>query len=139
MNAERNTSPSAPALSSCPEILFVEDETLLRLWIADELRASGFIVYEAATADEALDVLRSSVPIQVVLTDVRMPGRMDGAALAEWLRRERPELKIIIASAQSNAIRADASVPKPYSPAQIVGTIAKLFDLEGASSAGSST
>jgi two-component system, response regulator PdtaR len=131
MNAERSGPSDAPAPSILPTILVVEDEPLLRLWIADELRESGFTILEAASADEAMDVLGSPVPVQAVLTDVQMPGRMDGAALAEWLRRERPELKIIIASAHPPSIVAHALLAKPYSLAKVVETIEKLFGLDG--------
>lgn len=57
-------------------ILVVDDEILLRLSIADEFRAYGYAVVEAANADEALSILQSGTVIHAVFTDVRMPGSM---------------------------------------------------------------
>jgi len=135
-----NAAPSAtfPSAGADPEVLptiiVVEDEVLLRLWISDELRDGGFTVLEAADADEALQILTSSVPVQVVLTDVRMPGRMDGVALAEWLRRERPDVKVIIASSHVGSSAAHVSITKPYSADQVINIIADLVGLGGTQS-----
>src|SRR5580698_6723942 len=81
-----------------PIILVVEDEVLIRMMLADELRGRGFDVVEAQNADEALTLLQSPVPVGLVLTDVQLPGAMDGIGLARLLRAARPELKVVIAS-----------------------------------------
>ncbi len=80
-------------------ILVVEDEVLIRMMMATELRAAGFAVLEAANADEALKVLRSSEPVDLMVTDIRMPGTMDGIRLAALVRGMWESIKIIIASA----------------------------------------
>jgi DNA-binding NtrC family response regulator len=79
-------------------ILFVEDEVLIRMDMAEFLRQSGYRVSEAANAAEALDALNSKFAVDVVVTDVRMPGEMDGFALARWVRDNRPGVEIIICS-----------------------------------------
>jgi CheY-like chemotaxis protein len=71
-------------------ILVVEDEVLVREWVADEFRALGFHVLEAGDATEALLVLTERRPIDVLLTDIRMPGKMDGVALAKTVHAIRP-------------------------------------------------
>ena len=63
-------------------VLVVEDEVLIRLYLSEEIRAAGFTVIEAASADEAFEVLKSRNDIDLVLTDIRMPGTMDGRQLA---------------------------------------------------------
>jgi CheY-like chemotaxis protein len=102
-------------------ILFVEDELLIRMDMAEFLRQTGYRVSEAANAAEALDALNSKLAIDVVITDVKMPGKMDGFALAEWIRANRPGVEIILASAdESSGQRAMTSpqlgpfLAKPY-------------------------
>jgi CheY-like chemotaxis protein len=101
-----------------PTILVVDDEVMLRWMIAEALRAQGFVVIEAANSDEALDILQASARVDALVTDVRMPGSMDGIALAHWVRGARPDLKIVITSAHSPADAprdlADAYFLKPY-------------------------
>ena len=69
-------------------VLVVEDEILVRLTMADCLRAAGYVVVEAANATEALAVLTSGEPVDVIFTDVRMPGAMDGLMLARWVHEQ---------------------------------------------------
>jgi CheY-like chemotaxis protein len=68
-------------------VLLVEDEVLIRLMLAEELRSHGVQVLEASNAEEALTVLESSLPVHVLFTDIRMPGAMDGVALAKFAPR----------------------------------------------------
>ena len=100
------------------------------MMIADELRSSGFRVIETANADEALAVLRSATLVDVVLTDIRMPGSMDGLALAELARSTWPRLKVVVASGQSEwrfHIAADDFFLKPYHPERVVQRIRHLL------------
>jgi CheY-like chemotaxis protein len=112
----------------------VEDEVLVRLCVTDELRANGFTVLEAANGDEALQILNSAVPVDLVFTDIRMPGVIDGVALAQWLRKERPALKVMIASAHLAASGADAFVVKPHSILSVVQKIRELLGIKGTES-----
>ena len=79
-------------------VLVVEDEILIRSAIAGVLRDEGVCVIEAMNADEALCVLQSAA-VDLVLTDVTMPGLMDGLDLAERIKATRPALPVVIASA----------------------------------------
>src|SRR5205823_5789281 len=79
-------------------VLVVEDEVLIRLMIADELRKQGLNVIEACSADEALSVLQSSVPVGLLVTDLHMPGKLNGLALARIVRRTFPMIKIVVSS-----------------------------------------
>ena len=114
-----------------PTILLVEDEAVLRIWAADELRSAGFHVVEAANADEALSLLRDEDHVDLIMTDVRMPGSMDGLGLAQTAHARWPDLKIVIVSghlpvsADSDSI--DAFFGKPYDPAKVAGRLKELL------------
>jgi two-component system, response regulator PdtaR len=114
-----------------PTILVVDDEVLLRWMIAEELRAKGFVVIEAANSDEARMILQTSTDVSIVMTDVRMPGSMDGIGLAQWVRAARPDLKIVIASAHPPAGAghdiADAYFLKPYDIDRLIHRIRELL------------
>ncbi len=91
-------------------VLVVEDEVLVRLLIADTLRQSSFRVIEAANGYEARTVLQSGNPVAVLITDVKMPGLMDGLNLAKWIRAEDPAVKIILVSGSMAGISAGCSI-----------------------------
>ncbi len=112
-------------------ILVVEDELLLRAAACDQLRDRGYTVIEAQSADEALSVLRSSLRVDLVLTDLIMPGEMDGAALVELIRVEFPVLKVVMVSGQSPnpATQAllDGYFSKPAALSQIASYLQQLI------------
>jgi len=112
-------------------VVVVEDEILTRMTVAEELRGRGFNVVEARSADEAVCLLQSQVPVSLVITDVQLPGSMDGIALARLLRQTRPELKVIIASGnvsfEPGGDIADAFFPKPYALAKMVKCVEALL------------
>jgi DNA-binding NtrC family response regulator len=98
-------------------ILVVDDEALVRLMVADELRDRDYQVVEAASGEEAIGLLRAGVEVNLVFTDVRMPGSIDGLALARLVDSEFPELKVIIASGYVCSLPAGVAkgfFSKPY-------------------------
>ncbi len=98
-------------------ILVVEDEVLIRMMISEALRTRGFIVIETASAEEAMIVLESDNPIDVLLSDVKLPGEMDGLGLAVWVRKSKPEIRVVIATSYAGLTPpdiADALFQKPY-------------------------
>jgi DNA-binding NtrC family response regulator len=108
-----------------PAVLVVEDEVLIRFDLSDHLRDCGFDVVEAANADEALQFL-ASVPIDVVVTDVRMPGSMDGIQLAHLLHRERPQIGVIVVSGHADADQVPSGVPvvaKPFNMGDLLDLV----------------
>ena len=115
-----------------PVVLLVEDEPLVRMTAADELEEAGFQVLEAANADVALKVLDArSDEVQVLFTDVHMPGSMDGMELAEQVHARWPHVRLLISSGyarpQPDEIPDDGRfVPNPYYPATIVRQIHEL-------------
>ncbi|MBV8976704.1 MAG: response regulator [Alphaproteobacteria bacterium] len=85
-------------------ILIVDDETLVRWVIAEHLQACGFNVLGASSADEAIEAIRRfEGHIDIVFSDVRMPGTMDGCALAGWVRANRPSTAVILTSGDAQA------------------------------------
>jgi CheY-like chemotaxis protein len=88
-----------PAVSTKPTVLVVEHVPVVRMLVANHLRGSGFQVVEAANSEEAIRIVEAGRPVQLVLSDVHMPGAsMDGLNLARWLHERRPGLKAILAS-----------------------------------------
>jgi DNA-binding response OmpR family regulator len=105
-----------------PTVLVVEDEVLIRLAIADYLRECGFGVIEAVSAAEALIILQEAqLAIDVIFTDVNLPGEMNGFGLARWARSNKPGAKVIITSGVEHKTEElgglcddGALVSKPY-------------------------
>src|SRR5262245_7762736 len=96
-------------------ILIVEDEVLIRLDVSDYLRACGYRVIEAGNASEAIAILQSGHRIDLVFSDVQLPGSMDGFALARWVRTHQPEVKVILTSgvARSAQLAGELCVEGP--------------------------
>lgn len=115
--------------------MYVEDEILLRLATADAMREAGFAVMEAGTAPEAMAIMHSSGQIDVLMTDIRLPGPMDGVALAEKARAARPAMKVVVAAAQAPGWPArkfvDAFFDKPYDVARVVWRLRELLAENG--------
>ena len=111
------------------KILIVEDDELVREMAVESLTDAGFEVVEAATAEEALARCEEHVA-DVLFTDIRLPGPMDGWRLGEEARKVKGDLAVIYASGFSH--EAPRPVPrgvflrKPYLPSQIVGVIERL-------------
>jgi DNA-binding NtrC family response regulator len=120
----------------CPAVLVVEDEVLIRLVIADYLRECGFKVYEAGTAEEAIEILESNqATINLVFSDIRLPGDMNGFALGQWIRTNRPGLPILLTS--GDAKKSDAAkelcenepfFAKPYDVQLVVAQIRTIIE-----------
>jgi len=99
------------------EVLLVEDEVLIRTMLAEELRASGLRVVEAANADEAWDYLAAGGRPALMFSDVAMPGSMDGLELTRRVKAAYPDMKIIITSGNPgprNVFELGVFLPKPY-------------------------
>jgi CheY-like chemotaxis protein len=112
------------------KILVVEDEVLIRMMIADALRYAGCAVVEAASADEAVDVLRTTADVGLVFSDMRMPGYMDGVALAQLVRSQYPAVKVVLSSGQLSAgdwAEHDGFFRKPYDLARVTKHIKSLI------------
>jgi CheY-like chemotaxis protein len=123
----------APKSDRRRTILIVEDETLIRLVLADELEGAGYSVIEAETADQALRLMAERHDVDLVITDVRTPGAMTGLDVATWLREHRPAVKVVVMSGYvheevaSVAAAFDAFVKKPFWPGDLLTLSATLL------------
>jgi two-component system, response regulator PdtaR len=112
-------------------ILTVEDEALISEFLCTVLEDAGHQVVTSSTADEALAILESRHDVQLLITDVTMPGSMDGLALARMVRNKWPSVKIFIASGKpqpvGNQMPAQSRFfAKPYQPQAILEAIRRL-------------
>jgi CheY-like chemotaxis protein len=123
---------SGPGESHKPVILLVEDDVLVRFTTADILREAGFDVLEAVDSSEALALLTTGHPLDLVITDIRMPGRMDGVQLASVIKATRPNLPIALLSSHLDCPDHDADVfvAKPYDVGELVGVVKRLIGAE---------
>jgi DNA-binding NtrC family response regulator len=103
--------------SAAPVVLIVENDVLLRLVTASNLREAGFEVIEAANPVEALRVL-DRIPVDVLFSDIDIPGNIDGLALAQWVHRSQIDTRIVLTSRAARTpgdVKEYASfLPKPY-------------------------
>lgn len=116
-------------------ILVVEAEPMHRLNIADYLRGCGFRVVETNSAAEAIQIMQSDkVQVDVIFSEVQMPGDMDGLGLSHWLRMNKPIVPLIFTSAYAVAVEAEVVInerrpfiAKPYDEQQVVHRIRSLL------------
>jgi two-component system, response regulator PdtaR len=111
-------------------VLVVEDESLIRMLAADSLEEQGFTVLEAGDAAEALAILEEHDEVDVLFTDVNMPGPMDGLALAGLMHDRRPELGLVITSGRGTPDperlpMSSLYLAKPYLPRQLTAAVEK--------------
>ncbi|MCF1460148.1 response regulator [Agrobacterium vitis] len=115
-----------------PVILVVEDSPLIRMGAIDLVKSAGYEALEAGDADEAIRILESRDDIDLVFTDVQMPGTMDGIKLSHYIRDRWPPVKLIVASGA--AILEESMLPggsrffsKPYDELTITEAMAQLL------------
>lgn len=113
-------------------VLIVEDSTLIRMGAVDLVLSAGYEALEARDADEAIKILESRNDIDLVFTDVQMPGTMDGIKLCHYIRERWPPVKLLVASGA--AILEESSLPvgstffsKPYDDHKITDAMANLL------------
>jgi CheY-like chemotaxis protein len=128
--AEANAVRRANAVGDSTKIsvLIVEDEPLIRMGAVKIIEDAGFEVIEAARADEAIRILECRGDIRVVITDIHMPGSMDGLKLAHAVRNRWPPIKIIVTSARDLITEKDLPeggrfFAKPFDPIEITGAL----------------
>jgi CheY-like chemotaxis protein len=111
-----------------PVVIVVEDEFLVRDMIVRELEFAGFNVLEAESAEDALALLPRCDRIDLLFTDIRLPGK-NGWQLAEAVRERYREIPIIYASGYSDSVFPLAHskfLQKPYRPSQVLQAAADL-------------
>lgn len=116
-------------------VLVVDDSAIIRMSAVDLVLSAGYEALEAADADEAIHILESRSDIDLVFTDVQMPGTMDGLKLSHYIRDRWPPVKLIVASGAT--IIEESSLPgdsrffsKPYDEHTITDAMALLLSGE---------
>jgi signal transduction histidine kinase/CheY-like chemotaxis protein len=125
-----------PLSTSQEAILVVEDDEDVRSFTVSSLRNLGYVVFEAANAELALQVLRSEAPIHLLLTDLGLPGSLDGKALASCTQSIRQDLPVVIMTAYAGSVlvhegRLDPEVDllgKPFTLKALANRVRKSLD-----------
>ncbi len=127
-----NTSDGTPVI-----VLLVEDEGLLRMSTADLLREeAGFRVVEAANADEAQTILEATGDqVRALVTDVEMPGSMNGFAFTRVIRKAWPHIGLVVVSGRERPGPRDVPegalfLPKPFEPAALIHAVQSVLGPE---------
>jgi CheY-like chemotaxis protein len=123
------SDPSAMSEERPFTVLLAEDEPMLRQVVRETLRRAGFVVIEAADGTAGLEILQSDTLIDIMLTDVKMPG-LNGYQLAEASLSLRPQMRVMLMTGYADeaipeAIRA-ASIPiirKPFNFANLASSL----------------
>jgi two-component sensor histidine kinase/DNA-binding response OmpR family regulator len=123
----------ATELAVLPAVLVVEDEMLLRMRAVDMVEDAGFTPVEAINADDALAILESRSDIEMLFTDIQMPGSMDGLKLAYAVHERWPSIKIILVSGQLKLTDDDKPVDSRFfgKPLDVKQMIAEMQDMMG--------
>src|SRR5258708_19567932 len=114
-------------------ILVVEDEMLLRMRAVDMVEDAGFTAVEAINADEALAILESRSDIELLFTDIQMPGSMDGLKLAHAVHERWPSIKIILVSGKLTPTDAEKPAQSRFfgKPLEVKQMIAEMHEMIG--------
>ena len=115
-----------------PTVLVAEDDVIVRIVIADDLRFAGFEVIEAGSGTEALAHLSTDRHVDLILSDVQMPGRLNGIDLAVIVMDRFPQTRIILCSgsADGHELAGISGIPfvdKPYRTETILALVAMLL------------
>lgn len=120
--------------------LIVDDEALLRMVMDEVLTDGGFQVIEARNADLAVQMLEANPDVRILVTDVEMPGTLNGFALARMVRERWPSMGIVICSGRS--FPKDGDLPagvhflgKPFLQSTLLATVYQLVGLGPAADA----
>lgn len=123
----------ALASSRRPLVLVVEDEHFVRMMAVDAIRDAGYATIEAEDGDRAIALLDQRDDIELVFTDIRMPGKIDGLDLARRIRESRPATPVVLTS--GHMFEGDSEIPtstpflqKPYRAAALIGQLNRLLD-----------
>ena len=125
--------PMSTETTRLPNVLVVEDEMVLRMRAVDIVEDAGFSPVEAVNADEAIAILESRSDIDLLFTDIQMPGSMDGLKLAHAVHNRWPDIKIILVSGQMKPTDAERPAESRFfgKPLEVEQMISELQDMVG--------
>jgi response regulator RpfG family c-di-GMP phosphodiesterase len=116
-------------------ILVLDGDALVRMPVVQYLRDCGYRVVEATTTEEAIAILqKTDIPVDLVLTEIEIPGSMNGFGFAQWARSVRPELQILLAGTPGRTVQNAAELceagpllMKPYDHKIVLDRIKRLL------------
>ncbi|WP_018900680.1 response regulator [Rhizobium sp. 2MFCol3.1] len=113
-------------------VIVVEDEPLIRLFIADALEGAGFAVLEAGSVLEAVGVLGMRTDVDAIFTDVDMPGGLSGIDLANMVASVSPHMGVVVTSGRADVNPSDLPagakfLPKPYNATVAIATVESVI------------
>ena len=94
-------------------ILVVDDEAMIRLWVTEVLNDLGYVTLETQNAEEALQLIESGRRIDLVITDIGLPGGIDGRELAAAARALREQLPILLMTGYGEDVAGQFSPARP--------------------------
>ncbi|MEO6395625.1 MAG: response regulator [Devosia sp.] len=117
-------------------ILVVDDEPIIRLGLVIMVEEAGFAVAEAANADEAVRVIERTPDIGLIITDVDMPGSMDGLKLAHFVRDRWPPIRLIVVSGKIGVKQTELPAgarffTKPFQEGPLINAVRELSGTGG--------
>jgi DNA-binding NtrC family response regulator len=121
-----------PVSDTPSTVLIVEDEILVRMHGTDILEEAGYVVIEAADADEALEILSRLDGVHLLFSDIDMPGSINGLDLAQLVHERWPHIRLLLTSGHhrldDNHVPADGRfVGKPWQHEALVGKVRELL------------
>jgi CheY-like chemotaxis protein len=127
--------PDQVPLGNGELVLVVEDNDDVREVTLKRIESLGYAVTEARTGPEALQRLQSQEPVELVLSDIVMPGGMSGYDVARWLASNKPEIKAVLCSGYNEGDRRDSEssirdltiLGKPYTREQLADALNKAL------------
>jgi response regulator RpfG family c-di-GMP phosphodiesterase len=127
---DRNNKPA-----KLKTVLVLDGDVLVRVPVVQFLRDCGYRVVEAANTDEAMVILqKTNVPVDVVLSEIDIPGSMNSFGFAQWARSARPELKIVLAGTPERTVQNAAelcevgpTLKRPYDPKFVLDRVKRLL------------
>lgn len=114
------------------EILLVEDEDLIRTLLGEAMADLGMNASLAASGEAAIEILHGTASFDLLVTDIQLPGAVDGLDIARAARTRTPAIPIIFTTGQPDRMAkwksgtADIFIPKPYRPSDIINAIRRL-------------
>ncbi len=137
-DADESPYPSIPRTSDRETILVIDDEAALRDILADVLEENGYHILTAPDGPAGMDILLSEQPIDLLITDVRLPNGMNGREVATAARIRRPGLKILFITGFAGDVLKGASrleegmelLTKPFDLVRLPVTVRRLIDGE---------
>jgi CheY-like chemotaxis protein len=128
----KSAAPGAPDTEAKPKILVVEDDPVSRLLITHSLRQHGFDTVDAPHGAEAIRILQEDRSVDMLFTDVCLPGNIDGVGIVRWVFANRPDLPVMLGTGSalgrktSMLVRPHRTFLKPYNVQDLVAHIRSL-------------